>query len=397
MVETVTETNTAVAAEKGGPVVLQVLPSLVTGGVERGTVDVARAIMEAGGTALVASSGGIMTAELARAGATHFELPVHSKNPLTIRKNIERLQALIAEQGVEIIHARSRAPAWSAYYAAQRAVIPFVTTFHGNYSAGSLLKRAYNSVMARGDRVIAISDFIADQLVSRYGADPKRVITVPRGVDVANFDPEAVTGSRLIQLAEQWRVPEDYRVVLLPGRLTRWKGQGVLIEALSRLHDRSGIRCILAGSAQGRDHYVRELENDIARCGLQDTVHLAGECRDMPAAMLMADLVISTSIEAEAFGRVIVEAQAMGRPVIATDHGAARETVRHGETGWLVPPGDADALAHMLEYVLSIDEETREQVAYRAMENARSTYTREQMCARTLGVYRDVLEEFGRG
>lgn len=395
MNETVPDDSTATPADKAGPVILQVLPSLVTGGVERGTIDVARAVIESGGTALVASAGGIMTAELARAGATHFELPLHSKNPLVMRRNIDRLCALIREHEVDLIHARSRAPAWSALFAARRSGIPFVTTFHGNYGAANPIKRLYNSVMARGDRVIAISQFIADQIINRYGGDPARIRVIPRGVDFTMFDPEAVTGSRLIQLAEQWRVPEDHRVILLPGRLTRWKGQSVLIEAMSRLPDRTGLRCILVGSAQGRDAYVKELEDDIARAGLGDTVHIAGDCRDMPAAMLMADVVISTSVEAEAFGRVIVEAQAMGRPVIATDHGAARETVQHNETGWLVPPDNADALAAMLMGVLDLDPADRQAVARRAMESARANYTKDLMCARTLSVYDEAIAEKG--
>ncbi|MBB42758.1 MAG: glycosyl transferase [Rhodospirillaceae bacterium] len=394
MTQTEPINTTSSTFEKVTPLVLQVLPSLVTGGVERGTVDVARALVQAGGKAFVASSGGIMTAELTRAGATHTKLPMDLKNPVSIFKNVRRLEMLIEQSGANIIHARSRAPAWSALYAARRTGVPFVTTFHGNYSSENFIKHAYNSVMARGDKVIAISEFIADQLSSRYGVEPEKIVTVPRGVDVANFDPQAVSGSRLIQLADQWRVPEDHRVILLPGRLTRWKGQTVLIEALSRLSNRAGIRCILVGSSQGRKHYVRELKNDIVRCGLQDMVHLAGECRDMPAAMLMADIVISASIEAEAFGRVIVEAQAMGRPVIASDHGAARETVAHGKTGWLVPPSDADALARMLEYVLSIDTSNRERVINSAMANVRKTYTREKMCGHTLQVYKTILDEF---
>jgi len=394
MTQTKYNNNTYSILAKDTPVVLQVLPSLVTGGVERGTIDVARALIQSGGRAFVASAGGIMTAELKRAGATHIRLPMDAKNPLSLFKNVRRLEKIIEECGANIIHARSRAPAWSALYAAKRTGIPFITTFHGNYSSKNFIKHAYNSVMARGDKVIAISKFIADQLNSRYGVEPKRIVTVPRGVDVENFDPQAVTGSRLKQLADQWRVPEDHRVILLPGRLTRWKGQTILIEALSRLRSRAGIRCILVGSSQGREHYVKELKNDIARCALEDTIHIAGECRDMPAAMLMADLVVSASIEAEAFGRVIVEAQAMGRPVIASDHGAARETVSHGETGWLVPPSDADALARMIEYVLSIEPKNREKIKNLAMLNARKTYTREKMCEHTLEVYKSVLNEF---
>jgi glycosyltransferase involved in cell wall biosynthesis len=245
--------------------------------------------------------------------------------------------------------------------------------------------------MARGDRVIAISEFIGEQVRTRYGADPEKVRVIPRGVDTALFDPSAVSAQRVIQLAVQWRLPDDVRVIMLPGRLTRWKGHWVLIEALARLQDRTGLRCILVGSDQGRSAYVRELETEIARRGLQGTVQIAGNCRDMAAAFMLADVVVSTSVEAEAFGRVIAEAQAMGRPVIATDHGAARETVAHGETGWLVPPGDASALADALREALALDAPAREALAARVIANVRSEYTKKLMCDRTLSVYEEVL------
>ena len=356
-------------------------------------MDIAQALVAAGWTSLVASAGGIMVREVERAGATHIDFPADSKNPLVMWRNVERIARLVDEYDVDILHARSRAPAWSTLAAAGRTGVPMVTTFHGNYTAGNPLKRRYNSVMARGDRVIAISEFIGEQVRSRYGADPARVRVIPRGVDTALFDPAAVTAQRVIQLAEQWRLPDDVRVVMLPGRLTRWKGHWVLIEALSRLKDRSGLRCMLVGSDQGRTAYVRELETEIVRRGLQGAVQIAGNCRDMAAAFMLADVVVSTSVEAEAFGRVIAEAQAMGRPVIATDHGAARETVAHGETGWLVPPGDAGALAAALREALALEPAQREALARRVIANVRKEYTRELMCGRTLAVYQEVLAE----
>ncbi len=373
---------------------LQVLPSLMTGGVERGTVDIAQAIVTAGGTALVASAGGPMTREIVRAGAVHIELPVDAKNPLTMWRNVGRLTKLVRDHGVDILHARSRAPAWSARAAARRAGIPFVTTFHGSYAAGNAVKRVYNSIMARGDRVIAISDFIGEEIVTRYGVDPDRVRVIPRGVDVGLFDPAAVSGQRVIQLAEQWRVPDDASVIMLPGRLTRWKGHLVLIEALARLEDPTGLRCILVGSAQGRDAYVAEIKTEIARRGLDSMVQIAGESRDMPAAFMLADVVVSASTQPEGFGRVIAEAQAMGRPVIATDHGGARETVIPGKTGWLVPPGDASALAAALREALAMDRWARESLAARAIRHIRADYTKEMMCARTLALYQELLAEW---
>jgi glycosyltransferase involved in cell wall biosynthesis len=391
------EPNTGNTTTKDAPTVLQILPSLETGGVERGTVEIVQALRAAGWNPLVASSGGVMVREVERNGGTHIEMPVDSKNPLVMARNISRIAKLIRRHNIDIVHVRSRAPAWSALRATRRTNIPFVTTFHGNYGAKSSLKRWYNSVMARGDRVIAISEFIGEQVRNRYGADPAKIRIIPRGVDTGLFDPAAVSAQRVIQLAEQWRLPDDARVVMLPGRLTRWKGHRVLIEAIARLEDRTGLRCILVGGDQGRAAYVRELENEISRRNLQNIVQLAGDCRDMAAAFMLADVVVSTSIEAEAFGRVIVEAQAMGRPVIATDHGAARETVAQRETGWLVPPGDAGALAVALREALSLDGPTREALANRVINNVRADYTKELMCARTLVVYEELLADKNGG
>lgn len=373
------------------PVILQVLPALVTGGVERGTVDLAAALTEAGWTALVASSGGHMVRELDRLGVKHIALPLHSKNPLVIRANIARLEEVIEAHGVDIVHARSRAPAWSAFYAARNANAHFVTTFHGTYNLGVMgLKNAYNAIMTRGERVIAISHFIADHVQSVYRTDPGKIRVVHRGVDLTKFDPNRVSQERIIQLAQRWRLPDGYPVVMLPGRLTRWKGQTVLIEALARL-GRRDIRCLLVGSDQGREAYTEELKVLVEKRGLGEVVHIVGDCNDMPAAYMLTDVVVSASTDPEAFGRVIVEGQAMGRPVVATNNGAARENVLDGRTGALVPPNDPDALAAALAAALALDPDERENRAALAIKFVRDNFSRELMCARTLGVYAEVL------
>ncbi len=378
------------ADRRDGPVILQVLPRLETGGVERGTVDIARAIVEAGGRALVASAGGGLVRDLERAGAEHVTLPVHSKNPVVMFRNVDRLAKLVRAEGVDLIHARSRAPAWSAHFAAQRTKRPFVTTFHGTYSAGSALKRAYNAIMIRGDLVIAISDFIGLHVMQFYGVPREKVRVIHRGVDLASFHPDRVSAERIIQLANAWRLPDDMPVIMLPGRLTRWKGQTTVIEAIAEL-GRRDVRCLLIGPDQGRVRYRSELEEMIRDRGLDGVVHIIDDCRDIPAALMLADVVISASTDPEAFGRVSAEAQAMGRPVIATDHGGAREVVLPGETGWLTPPGDAAALAATIERVLALDSAAREALADRAIENVRKRFSRDAMCAATLGVYQELL------
>lgn len=374
----------------GRPVVLQVLPSLVTGGAERGAIDVAIALKEAGGTPLVASSGGPMARELERRRIEHLTLPLASKNPLVMRANIARLAAVIRARDVALVHARSRAPAWSALAAARRTGVPFMTTFHAPYNFSNGLKRFYNSVMARGERVIAVSDFIADHIRAHYRVDPAAIRVIHRGIDIHGFNPASVSQERVIQLAKRWRLPEDRPVVMLPGRLTRWKGQLVLIDALARL-GRRDICCILVGSDQGRVGYREEIERRVAEHGLEEVVRLVDHCDDMPAAYLLSDVVVSASSEPEAFGRVIVEAQAMGRPVVVTDHGAVAETVIAGETGLIVPPEDPAAMATALGEALGLDAEMRAWVAECARAHVTARFTRERMCADTLAVYDELI------
>lgn len=370
--------------------VLQVLPAMVTGGVERGTIEMAQAIVEAGGRALVASSGGAMVHELTRVGAEHIELPLESKNFFVMRKNATRLAKIIRQESVDLVHARSRAPAWSAYWASKRTNVPFITTFHGTYSAGNPLKRWYNSVMTKGDRVIAISSFIAGHMRQIYGVRREVIRLIHRGVDLFRFDPEKITAERLVKLTTQWNIPDGVAVIALPGRLTRWKGQLVFIDAIAKL-GRRDICCLLIGSDQGRVDYRRELERRIKQHNLEGVITIVDECNDMPTAYMLTDLVVSASTDPEAFGRVVCEAQAMGRPVVATDHGGARETVIEDETGWLCKPGDVDSMARAIGKGLALSTGKREAMAKRAKDHIRKDFSKEAMCAKTLEVYNEVL------
>lgn len=387
------QTNDNIAgtpAEGRPPAVLQVIPALVSGGAERGAVDVAAALVAAGWTAYVVSSGGAMEHQLRRAGAHHLSLPLASKNPLVIRRNAARLAAIIRRHKIDIVHARSRAPAWSAWAAARATGRYFVTTFHSAYDTDLPLKRWYNSVMARGERVIAISDFVGDYAARTYGVGADRLRVIPRGVDLAAFDPRRVGGERVARLADAWRVPEDCRVVMLPGRLTRWKGGLDFIAAVARLGQRD-LCCLLVGGEQRRG-FRRELEAAIERLGVVGLFRIVEDCRDMPAAYALADVVVSASTDPEGFGRVVVEAQAMGRPVVATDHGGARETIVPGATGWLAAPGDPAALAVAIDEALALTPAERSVLARRARAHvAASGYTCEEMCARTIDVYEELL------
>ena len=371
--------------------VLQVVPELdVPGGTERSTVEIAQALAAAGWRALVVSAGGAMLHQVDLAGARHFQLPLKGKNPIQIRSNAARLAELIKAEKVDIIHARSRAPAWSAWRAAQKTGCHFITTFHGTYGTSGVLKRRYNSVMVKGERVIANSQFTADHIIHTYAMNEAHLRVICRGVDVAIYSAAAVPQSRLVQLAGQWRLPDGKSVIMLPGRLTAWKGHGVLLDALTHL-TRDDYVVVFVGDDQGRTDYRHQLERKVEKYGLGHIVRFAGPCRDMPAAYLSADVVVSASTKPEAFGRVIVEAQAMGRPVVAFDHGGAKETILEGETGLLVEPGDAQALARALNAALDLDAERRKAMAEVAIQNVRENFTLDRMCDSTLAVYREVL------
>lgn len=380
------------AGESGPVVVLQVVPRLETGGAERSAVDVALAVQEAGGKSLVASEGGPMVRELQRAGVEHVTLPLAAKNPFTLRRNRASLLDLIRREGIHILHARSRAPAWPAWYACRDSGCAFVTTFHGTYNFKSGLKRRYNAIMTRGARVIANSDFIARHITDNYKIDPARLRVIHRGIDLAKFDPERVSAERVIQLANRWRLPDGMPVILLPGRLTRWKGQTLFIEALAQIRERDFL-AILVGADQGRTAYRTEVEKLVKAHGLENRVYLAGHCDDMAAAYKLADVVVSASIEPEAFGRITSEGQAMGRPVVAPDHGGAPEQVIPNVTAFLFKPGDAAALAEALIAALELDTRAREHLARQAMAHARTTFSRHRMCQATLSVYNEVLAE----
>ncbi len=375
---------------------LQVLPSLVTGGVERGTVDVAQALVQAGWRALVVSSGGPMVRELERVGAEHILMPLDTKNPRAMRRNVDSLVDLIRAESIDLVHARSRAPAWSAREACLRTCTPFITTFHGVYGLGFFgLKKLYNRVMAQGEVVIAISEFIRDHLLSEYNVAPERIRVIHRGVDVKLLDPSSVTPTRLIQLASKWRLPESASVIMLPGRLTSWKGHDVLIEALAELKRRRGgvldIRCLMVGQDQGRVAYRAHIERYAAAQGVEGNVQIIHDCNDLPAAYMATDVVVSASTRPEAFGRVVAEAQAMGRPVVAPSHGAAEEIIIPGVTGWLFTPGDGVSLADALERALSLSQAERIRLADAATARARALFAKADMCAKTLAVYNEVL------
>ena len=384
-----------------GRTVLQIIPELDAGGAERTTIDIAAALNDVGARALVASRGGRLVSELQAKGGWWLPFDAKTKNPFAMAANVLHLERLMRDEGVDIIHARSRAPAWVAYGAARRTRTLFVTTYHGAYSGQSALKTLYNSVMARGDAVIANSDFTAARILRLHPFAEGRVRVIPRGTDFSLFSPDAVSAARVQHLRTEWGVAPDERIVLLAARLTAWKGQKVLVEAAKKLRDTGvqDVRYILAGDPQGRDSYVRDLDQLIDASGLKGVVKRVGHCIDMPAAMRAASVVAVTSIEPEAFGRIAVESQALGTPVVVTDLGAAPETVLappdvdpHVRTGWRIPAGDSGALASALIEALSLGATARDAISTRARAHVVANFSLDRMKMDTLDVYTALLE-----
>jgi glycosyltransferase involved in cell wall biosynthesis len=374
--------------ESRPPVVLQVLASLEPGGSTRSAIDIARAVVEAGAASLVASAGGPLSGDLRRAGATPIDLPLDSRSPFALRRCARRLARVIREHGVGIVHARGPGPSWSAFRAASAAGAHFLATFDTVYSRGGRLQSRHTAAMAKGERVIAVSHFLADHIREAYPVDPGRIRLIRRGIDLRYFDPEQVRPERLVQLARRWNLPDGVPVVMTASR-RGWAVNGILLDALARLRGLS-FRCLLVGA--GEDAATRpELERRIRALGLAERVQLTGQCADMPAAYMLADVVVSASSEPEAFVHVVTEAQAMGRPVVTTNHGGVEEQVVRGRTAWLAPPGDPEALAAAIAEALGLNPEQRFALGQIAMSHARESFGKERMCAQTLAVYQELL------
>jgi len=365
--------------------VLQVVPELNAGGVERTTLEMAQALTSKGHKAHVISLGGRMEDELMALGGILHKTNIGSKNIFTVMRRARLLRAIMRKYEIDIIHARSRAPAWPAFIAAKAEKVPFLTTYHGIYNGVSGPKRFYNSVMTKGARIIANSEFTKNHIIKTHGTPADKIMVVPRGVDMKNFDPKNISPQDVTAQRNRWRIAPDKKVILLPGRLTRWKGQLVAVEALAQLPNDCVL--VLLGDAQGRESYLSEIKTKTAQLELNERVILPGHSRDVPTALMASDVIISASTDPEAFGRVAAEAQAMGRPIIATAHGGTLETVIDGKTGYFVPPSDAAALAQAIERGLNWTDydaqTTRKRIA--------DQFSKENLQLKTLSVYKDLL------
>ena len=378
------------------PVIAQIIPALNNGGVERGTIETAQAISDVGWNPIVISSGGMLEAQLKRAGAKHFTLPVNKKNPVSWQFTKIKLQKILKGENVDIVHVRSRVPAWVGLPVAKVLAIPTVSTIHGKFEAYNLLKRAYNKQMLKADEIIAISKFTKSVIERQF---PKLLPNISlnvihRGVDTSVFNPINVTQQRIINEAERIGLPDDLPVVMLPARPSSWKGHLILLRALARLEDLQ-VAIVLLGAGDFNTGYAEMLEKTSVELGLGANVRITTSSRDMPAALMLADVVVMPSIHPEPFGRIAIEAQAMGRPVIAFDHGGARETILEGKTGWLAKPNDIDSLSENLKTALSISKSKRNELSNLAQSSVKRRFSVRKMTNSTLEIYRKLLLKKG--
>ncbi|MGB2436189.1 MAG: glycosyltransferase family 4 protein [Candidatus Puniceispirillales bacterium] len=374
-----------------GNTILQILPNLQQGGVERGTIEMAKAISDAGGTAIVVSGGGAMVAQLQRIGVEHVALPVGTKNPMRWSSIRRKLRQVMVEKKVDLVHVRSRAPAWIVMSAAKALKIPVVTTIHGRFKATNIFKKYYNSVMMKADCIIAISNYVSDLIAKQFPKVIDKITIIHRGVDIDLFNPKSVNAQRTINAAGKLNVEENKKIIMLPARPTLWKGQEAMIAAMAKLTHKDTV-LVLVGAGAGRDGFQSKLMALIASHHLQGRVRLAPETNDMPAAMMLADVVVMPSLTPEPFGRVAIEAQAMGRPVVAFDHGGAAESIVPDETGWLAKPVDIDDLAAAVDTALSLKPRARQQFSKRARQHVIDHFTTDLMKSKTLAIYHKLMK-----
>lgn len=375
---------------------MQLCPRLNSGGIERGVVDVAIAAARQGHRCFVVSGGGRLVAELEKHGVTHFTLPLYSKNPLKFLATLFRLKKLLHHTQPDLLHPQSRMPTWFALCANQSLKIPLITSCCSIHSLGLLkLKKFYNSALLKGKIIISNSYSTKKYLVDNYSVEKNKIAVVYRGVDLEKYTLSAISSERKDNLRKRWNVPVDRSVILLSGRISAWKGQSVLIEALFQYKKKSSLPfyTLLVGELSNQS-CVKRIRSQLKSYGLENDVHLCGDCTDMPAAYALADLVISSSIRPEGFGRTVIEAQAMEKWVIATSHGGAQETIEHGKTGWLVPPNDPEALAKELKNIsLLFSSKRGEEIKKRARKGIESRFSNKDNCQEVLEIYRSVLGE----
>lgn len=376
--------------------ILQILPALQSGGVERGTIDVAKAIKESGHRSLVMSKGGLMVKELKKEKIKHIELDVATKNPIKIFFNYYKISKILQEYKVDLVDIRSRAPMWSAHRACRDNNVKIVSTVHGPYSIGEnfiikALKKFYNGKMLQSDLTIVVSNFIKDYVTFNYNYDESKIRVVHRGVDIDKFNEKNITKGRIRDLIEKWGLQDEKRkVILMPARFTSWKGHEFLIDALARIKNDNFV-CLLVGSSHGHEGYQQRLKNKLKSLDLEEKIRIMDVCEDMPVAYFISDFVICPSVKPEAFGRIPIEAQAMKKVIVATAIGGALETIIENKSGFLIEPNEVEDFANLMSVLLEFDVDKLYDIGEVGRKNVVRNFSNKKMIIDTLKVYEELL------
>ena len=377
--------------------VLQVIPKLGYGGAETGCYDLAHYLPEHNYSSFIVTSGGKLIKYIDKKKVKLIRLPVHSKNPILIFLNSIMLVLIILFFNISIVHARSRAPAWSCLLATKITRRKFVTTFHGTYSFSNLIKKFYNSIMVRSDLIIAGSNFIFSHIKNNYSKYlnlKKKFLVIFRGINIDYYDPTTTLESEENKLITKWNIKKDKVIILMPGRLTSWKGQEVFIEALNLINKELGheaFYAVILGSDQGRDVYKKKIKRLAEQHRLLNQLKFVEHCDNMPLAYKICDLVVSASIKPEAFGRVAIEAQSMEKPIIASNIGGSNETIKNNETGFLFESGNPESLCKKIVEVLNLDQSRLKSIGIEGRKNIIKKFNVEKMCFSTYSEYKKLL------
>ena len=377
--------------------VLQVIPKLGYGGAETGCYDLAHYLPENNCSSFIVTSGGELLKFIDKKKVKVIKLPVHSKNPFLMIFNSMALIFIILLNNISIVHARSRAPAWSCLFATKITRRKFVTTFHGTYNFKNSLKKFYNSVMVRSDLIIAGSNFIFSHINKNYPKYlnlKKKFLVIFRGINVDYFDSSTTLDAEENRLTSDWEVDKNKKMILMPGRLTAWKGQETFIEALNLVNKELGyesFNAVILGSDQGRDIYTKKIKRLAEQYRLTGQLKFIEHCKNMPVAYKISDIVVSASVEPEAFGRVAVEAQSMEKPIIASDIGGSNETIIDNVTGFLFQSGNAEALSKKIVEVIQLDESRLKSIGIEGRKNIIKKFNVEKMCFSTYSEYKKLL------
>ena len=377
--------------------VLQVIPKLGYGGAETGCFDIAHYLFENNCSSFLITNGGPLTKFINKKKVKYIRLPVNSKNPIIMLLNTILISVIIIFYNIDIIHARSRAPAWSCFFASKITRKKFVTTFHGTYNFKSKIKKFYNSVMLRSDLVIAGSNFIFSHIKENYKEylnNSKKFLVIFRGINIDYFDASTTLTEEEDKLFKSWNLEVEKKTILLPGRITEWKGHEMFIEAMNKINIQLGhksFKAVILGSDQGRDLYKKKLIRLVEQYRMNDQIKFVDHCENMPLAYKISDLIVSTSIEPEAFGRIAVEAQSMEKPIIASNLGGSKETIVNNKTGILFDAGDSDDLSKKIIQFFNFDKSTIEQMGKEGRKNVSAKFNVEKMCFSTYSEYKKLI------